>query len=134
VAPGLERPTFVLDHPFSTTPLAKRHRSKPGRVERFELYCEGVELGNAYTELNDPVEQEARFQTQLALRGEDRYAYDADFVEALRYGMPPATGVGIGIDRAIMFLLGLPSIKDAILFPPTRRTDSPEPETAREGA
>lgn len=126
VGPTLVRPTFVLDHPASTTPLAKRHRSKPGRVERFELYCEGVELGNAYTELNDPLEQEIRFQTQLAVRGEDRYAYDADFVEALRYGMPPATGVGIGIDRAVMFLLGLDSIKDAILFPPTRTAEPAE--------
>jgi lysyl-tRNA synthetase class 2 len=120
VLPHLERPTFVTDHPVATTPLAKRHRSKEGRVERFELYARGFELGNAYTELNDPDEQERRFREQLQQRGEETYAYDADFVEALRYGMPPATGVGIGIDRALMALAGVASIKDVILFLPTR--------------
>jgi lysyl-tRNA synthetase, class II len=120
VAADLVRPTFVMDHPLATTPLAKRHRSKPGRVERFELLCGGVELANAYTELNDPVEQERRFRTQAASRAGDAYAYDADFVEALRYGMPPATGVGIGIDRAVMLLLGVTSIKEIRLFPQTR--------------
>lgn len=120
VLPTLDRPTFVLDFPTSTTPLAKRHRARPGRVERFELYCRGYELGNAYTELNDPDEQESRFQEQLTARGEDSYAYDADFVEALRYGMPPATGIGIGIDRMVMALTGTPSIKDVILFPLVR--------------
>jgi lysyl-tRNA synthetase, class II len=122
VAPGLLRPTFVLDHPRSTTPLAKRHRSKPGRVERFELYCRDVELANAYTELNDPVEQEARFRAQLGGRADEAYALDSDFIEALRYGMPPATGVGLGVDRAIMFLLGVESIKEIVLFPQTRPT------------
>ncbi|HEV2317626.1 MAG TPA: lysine--tRNA ligase [Thermoplasmata archaeon] len=120
VLPHLARPTFVLDHPVATTPLAKRHRTKPGRVERFELFARGYELGNAYTELNDPVEQEARFREQLSQRGEERYEYDADFVEAMRYGMPPMTGVGIGVDRAMMALLGSPSIKDVILFLPVR--------------
>ncbi|HKS59800.1 MAG TPA: lysine--tRNA ligase [Thermoplasmata archaeon] len=120
VEPTLERPTFILDYPEITTPLAKRHRSKPGRVERFELFWRGVELGNAYTELNDPDEQESRFQAQLSARGEDHYAYDADFIEALRSGMPPATGVGIGIDRMVMALTGTASIKDVILFAPTR--------------
>ncbi|MFZ1023807.1 MAG: lysine--tRNA ligase [Thermoplasmata archaeon] len=121
VEPTLDRPTFVMDHPESTTPLAKRHRSRPGRVERFELFCKGFELGNAYTELNDPDEQERRFQEQLAARGIDHYAYDAEFVEALRYGMPPATGVGLGVDRIVMALLGVPSIKEVILFPQRRR-------------
>jgi lysyl-tRNA synthetase, class II len=121
VEPTLDRPTFVLDHPESTTPLAKRHRSRPGRVERFELFCQGFELGNAYTELNDPDEQERRFREQLAARGIDHYAYDAEFVEALRYGMPPATGVGLGVDRIVMALLAIPSIKEVILFPQRRR-------------
>ena len=120
VEPTFERPTFVLDFPESTTPLAKRHRSRPGRVERFELYARGFELANAYTELNDPDEQERRFRAQLSSRGEDHYAYDSDFVEALRYGMPPSTGLGIGVDRMVMALTGSASIKDVILFPPVR--------------
>lgn len=120
VEPHLERLTFVVDHPASTTPLAKRHRSKPGRVERFEMFCRGFELGNAYTELNDPDEQEARFREQLGSLGGDTYAYDADFVRALRHGMPPATGIGLGVDRLIMGLTGIASIKDVILFPLVR--------------
>ena len=108
---------FVVDHPASTTPLAKRHRSLAGRVERFEIHCRGFEIGNCYTELNDPDEQERRFQEQLAARGEDRYAYDAEFVEALRHGLPPATGIGFGIERIVMALTGAKSIKDVILFP-----------------
>jgi lysyl-tRNA synthetase, class II len=120
VEPSLTRPTFVTDHPLATTPLAKRHRSKPGRVERFELYCRGVELANAYSELNDPDDQARRFEEQLAAKGTEFYAMDRDFVEALQYGMPPASGVGFGIDRAFMALTGIPSIKETILFPPVR--------------
>ncbi|MCI4352320.1 MAG: lysine--tRNA ligase [Thermoplasmata archaeon] len=120
VEPSLTRPTFVVDHPLSTTPLAKHHRSKPGRVERFELYCRGVELANAYSELNDPDEQARRFEEQLAAKGTDHYAIDRDFIEALQYGMPPASGVGFGIDRAFMALTGAASIKEVILFPPVR--------------
>ena len=120
VEPTIDRVTFVVDHPVATTPLARRHRSKPGRVERFEVFVPGMELANAYTELTDPDEQEERFRAQLGERGDDRYAYDADFVEALRYGLPPTTGVGFGVDRLIMALLGLPSIKDVILFPLVR--------------
>jgi len=120
VEPSLTRPTFVVDHPLSTTPLAKRHRSKPGRVERFELYCRGVELANAYTELNDPDDQARRFGEQLAAKGTEHYAIDRDFVQALQYGMPPASGVGFGVDRAFMALTGIPSIKETILFPPVR--------------
>lgn len=120
VEPGLERPTFIADHPVSTTPLAKRHRSKPGRVERFELYCRGVELGNCYTELNDPDEQAQRFAEQVGGTLDDHYAQDAEFVRALRYGMPPSTGIGIGVDRMVMALTGAASIKDVILFLPTR--------------
>jgi lysyl-tRNA synthetase, class II len=120
VEPSLTRPTFVTDHPLATTPLAKRHRSKPGRVERFELYCRGVELANAYSELNDPDDQARRFEEQLAAKGTEFYAMDRDFVEALQYGMPPASGVGFGVDRAFMALTGIPSIKETILFPPVR--------------
>ena len=120
VEPHLTRPTFVVDHPVATTPLAKRHRSKPGRVERFELYCRGVELANAYSELNDPDDQVRRFGEQLAAKGTEFYAMDRDFVLALQYGMPPASGVGFGVDRAFMALTGTPSIKETILFPPVR--------------
>ncbi|MCI4343887.1 MAG: lysine--tRNA ligase [Thermoplasmata archaeon] len=122
VEPTLSRPTFVLDHPLSTTPLAKRHRRLAGRVERFEFFYRGYELGNAYSELTDPDEQERRFQEQLEARAEYRYAYDADFIRALRHGMPPTTGIGIGIDRMVMALTGTPSIKDVLLFPLVRST------------
>ncbi|HTT26180.1 MAG TPA: amino acid--tRNA ligase-related protein, partial [Thermoplasmata archaeon] len=123
VEPTLVRPTFVMDHPAATTPLAKRHRKLAGRVERFELYCRGVELGNAYTELNDPDEQAARFLEQIAGREDDHYAMDTEFVQALRYGMPPATGLGIGVDRMVMAMTGATSVKDVILFLPTRDRD-----------
>ncbi|MDE1822236.1 MAG: lysine--tRNA ligase [Euryarchaeota archaeon] len=132
----LVHPTFVLDYPLETTPLAKRHRSKPGRVERFELFYRGMELGNAYSELNDPDDQEERFRAQLPPpaagggEGEESYAYDEDFVEALRYGMPPAGGLGMGVDRLAMAFLGRPSIKDVILFPPTRSLKSSGPTPA----
>ncbi|MCI4348627.1 MAG: lysine--tRNA ligase [Thermoplasmata archaeon] len=120
VEPTIDRPTFVVDFPEATTPLAKRHRTLPGRVERFELYDRGLELGNAYTELNDPLEQERRFLGQLSSRTDDHYPLDTDFLEALRYGMPPASGLGIGIDRMVMALTGAASIKDVILFLPVR--------------
>ncbi len=121
VEPTLDAPTFVVDHPLATTPLAKAHRSKPGRVERFELFYRRFELANAYTELNDPIEQERRFREQLSGRPDDRYAYDADFLEALRYGLPPSTGVGFGLDRIALAFTGAASIKDVILFPQVRR-------------
>ncbi len=120
VEPTFDRVTFVVDHPAATTPLAKRHRTKPGRVERFEVFYPGFELGNAYTELNDPDEQERRFREQLGERGDDRYAYDSDFVEALRYGLPPTTGIGLGVDRIVMALTGAASIKEVVLFPLVR--------------
>ncbi len=120
VEPTFDRLTFVVDHPAATTPLAKRHRSKPGRVERFEVFVPGYELGNAYTELNDPDEQERRFREQLGERGDDRYAYDGDFVRAMRHGLPPTTGVGLGVDRLLMALTGAPSIKEVLLFPLVR--------------
>ncbi len=120
VEPAIDRVTFVVDHPIATTPLARRHRSKAGRVERFEVFAPGFELANAYTELTDPDEQEKRFREQLGERGDDRYAFDEDFVEALQYGLPPTTGVGFGVDRLLMGLLGKPSIKEVILFPLVR--------------
>jgi len=125
VEPTFERLTFVVDHPQATTPLAKRHRSKPGRVERFEVFVPGYELGNAYTELNDPDEQERRFREQLGERGDDRYAFDEDFVRALRHGLPPTTGIGLGLDRVLMALTGATSIKDVLLFPLVRSTPAP---------
>ncbi len=131
VEPTLNEVTFVVDHPRSTTPLAKRHRSLRDRVERFELFYRGYELANAYTELNDPDEQLARFREQRAARGEESYALDEDFIEALRYGMPPTAGVGLGVERLLMSLLEASSIKEVVLFPPTRSTEpsalSPDP-------
>jgi lysyl-tRNA synthetase, class II len=120
VEPTIEGLTFVVDHPASTTPLAKSHRSKPGRVERFEVFVPGFELANAYTELNDPDEQARRFEEQARSVGGDRYVPDPDFVRALRYGLPPCTGIGFGVDRLVMALTGAASIKDVILFPIAR--------------
>ncbi len=133
VEPTFDRLTFVVDHPAVTTPLAKRHRSKPGRVERFEMFVPGYEIGNAYTELNDPDEQEERFRAQLAERGAEQYAYDADFVRALRHGLPPTTGIGLGVDRIVMALTGSPSIKDVLLFPLVRVRDASAEATPGRG-
>ena len=112
-------PVFVYDYPAGLCPLTKRKRSDPGIAERFELYVRGMELANAYTELNDPVTQEATFRTQLAgLPEEDSMAkMDDDFVRALRHGMPPAGGLGVGIDRLVMLLTNTQTIRDVILFP-----------------
>ncbi len=120
VEPSIERLTFVVDHPAATTPLAKPHRSKSGRVERFEAFVPGFELANAYTELNDPDEQARRFDEQARAAGGDRYVPDPEFVRAIRYGLPPCTGIGFGIDRLVMALTGAASIKDVILFPIAR--------------
>jgi lysyl-tRNA synthetase class 2 len=112
-------PVFVKDYPASLCPLTKRKRDNPHIAERFELFVRGMELANAYTELNDPITQEATFKMQLAgLKEEDSMAkMDADFIRALRHGMPPAGGLGIGIDRLIMLLTNTDNIKDVILFP-----------------
>jgi lysyl-tRNA synthetase class 2 len=112
-------PIFVYDYPAALCPLTKRKRDNPALAERFELYVQGMELANAYTELNDPVAQEATFRQQLAgLPEEDSMArMDEDFVKALRYGMPPAGGMGMGIDRLVMLLTNTASIRDVILFP-----------------
>jgi lysyl-tRNA synthetase class 2 len=114
-----DRPTFVHDYPAGLCPLTKRQQGNPAIAERFELYVRGMELANAYTELNDPNTQDATFRQQLAgLPAEESMArMDADFVRALRHGMPPAGGLGIGIDRLVMLLTDSPSIRDVILFP-----------------
>ena len=119
----LVQPTFILDFPKETTPLCKQHREHPDLVERFEPYMAGWELGNAYSELNDPQVQKALLQEQAALRqsgDQEAHPYDADFIRAMEYGMPPMGGVGLGIDRMVMLLLDQPSIRDVLLFPTMR--------------
>jgi lysyl-tRNA synthetase class 2 len=124
VEPTLVAPTFVTDFPIELSPLAKRKRDDPRLVDRFELYVGRREMANAYSELNDPIDQFARFREQAALlaRGdEEAHWLDEDYVRALEYGMPPAAGEGIGIDRLVMFLGDQPSIREVILFPHLRR-------------
>ncbi len=117
VEPNLVDPTFVLDYPAELCPLTRRSKSDPRYAERFELYIGRMELANAYTELNDPAVQEENFRRQLRGQTETMATMDEDFVTALKYGMPPAGGLGIGIDRLIMLLTGATSIRDVILFP-----------------
>ena len=121
VEDNLIDPIFVLDYPAALCPLTKRKKDNPKYAERFELYIAGMEMANAYTELNDPAVQEENFKLQLRGQEESMAKMDADFITALKYGMPPAGGLGIGIDRLVMVLTGAASIRDVVLFPLLRR-------------
>ena len=127
------QPTFITDYPVEMSPLTKMHRSKPGLTERFELMANGKELANAYSELNDPIDQEERFKEQMRLadKGDDEaMIIDQDFLRALQYGMPPTSGIGIGIDRLAILMTGQPNIQEVLLFP----TMKPEKKAPRDAA
>ncbi len=123
VEPKIHRPTFVLDHPRETSPLARAHRDDPSLVERFEVVVDGSELANAYSELNDPIDQRERFEAEARARAAgdvEAGTVDEDYLRALEYGLPPTGGMGMGIDRLAMLLAGVTSIREVILFPTLR--------------
>jgi lysyl-tRNA synthetase class 2 len=123
VEPTLVEPTILLDYPVEMSPFAKTHRSDPRLVERFEAFLGGMEIANAFTELNDPDEQRRRFEAQRALAGagdEEAQPFDEAFLQALEQGMPPTGGLGLGIDRLVMVLTGTRSIREVVLFPAMR--------------
>ncbi|MCF0193968.1 MAG: lysine--tRNA ligase, partial [Bacteroidaceae bacterium] len=127
------QPTFITDYPVEMSPLTKMHRSKAGLTERFELMVNGKELANAYSELNDPIDQEERFREQMRLadKGDDEaMIIDQDFLRALQYGMPPTSGIGIGIDRMVMLMTGQSTIQEVLLFPQMK----PEKRSPRDPA
>jgi lysyl-tRNA synthetase, class II len=129
------QPTFITDYPYEMSPLCKRHRENPELTERFELMVNGKELANAYSELNDPIDQLERFKEQLKLaeKGDDEAMFiDMDFVRSLEYGMPPTSGMGIGMDRLVMLMTGQTTIQEVLFFPQMRpeKTIKKDPDSA----